>query len=517
MDGRSWLNRSAAQAIAAGAGALSVILADVISEGDKLGTFIEIAAGECALVMARASPSIADLDLFAYEDDGSIFAADESPDAEAGIVVCPPHPRRLYVVARGMSGAGVIGVGLQSVPPSSASAVAKAVGARGRPGDETGRLDSWPGLETKIRARRAFLGGQWDDIRRAALPVSPRAPSRISVPLDAGRCLDVLVAPSEEVASLEVLAEDPAGRVVARGRDLGRDRALLICSAVPVELTLAIRPRSTQGIVAVIAARSPVGAAANIDPGARAEYVTATLDLSEARKAHERALGGRGYGPPRTIAQGSAKVGSRLAFPVDLRSGCWRIDVVAGKPLADVSAALWSDRAVLLAESRAGAGAALFTCGPGGPVRIDLEAMVRPGPFVVELRQDRAAPAALVAHPIAAARMLSRLNALAEPRDASAAASAQVVALDSSSFKTIALALPESGCVEVIAAVDSGGSGLDLRLVDSSTGENVVTRARYLAVERLCGTGAKRAGAAEVRLSAGKADALVLVRELGGP
>ena len=49
------------------------------------------------------------------------------------------------------------------------------------------------------------LGGRWEDVRRLAMPVSPRAASRLSAALEPGRCLDVLVIPSEEVSSLEVV------------------------------------------------------------------------------------------------------------------------------------------------------------------------------------------------------------------------------------------------------------------------------------------------------------------------
>ncbi|UQA63386.1 hypothetical protein [Polyangium aurulentum] len=512
VNGAQMLEADASRAKAAGAGPLRVIKADFLSEGDRLGAFVEIPEDECMLAIARGSPSIGDIDLFAYEDDGSSFAVDEAPDARPAVLICPPHPRRLYVTARVMAGGGLISVGAQSVPKAQLAAIEQVVGARGRSGGETGRLEAWPGLEAKLIARRAALGGRWEDVRRAALPVAPRAATRLTVPVEAGRCIDVLASPSEEVASIEVLAEDAAGRIVARGKDRGRDKALVLCSATSMELTVAIRPRASQGIVAVVASRSAPGAAASIDPAARVEHVTETRELAEARAALERDLAGKGYGAPKALATGTAKVGSRAGTSVDLPAGCSRLDVIAGKPLADVGATLWDDRGGLLADGRGGAGATLFACGPGGPARVDVEALARPGPFAIELRKDRAAPDALVKHPLAASRLLAALDVSGERADASMAARAEVLALDASARATLPLDVPAKSCASVIATLDRNGSGLDLRLADASTGEAPIVRGRFLVSDRLCASVTPVKGTAELRLLSGKAEALVLVR-----
>ncbi|TKC99687.1 hypothetical protein [Polyangium fumosum] len=513
-DGRALLAMDAARVQDAGAGALEVVAAEYLSEGDKAGAFVEVPLDACALVMARGSPSVVDVDLFAYEDDGASFAVDESTDARPAILVCPPHPKRLWLAARVVSGSGLVSLGVQSVPTSAMAAVEQAAGARGRSGGETGRLEAWPGLEAKLLAHRAWLGGRWEDVRRAAVPVAPRAPTRLTVTVEAGRCLDVFVSPSDEVGSLEVVAEDAAGRILARGKERGRDRAIVLCSATANEVTVAMRPRASTGIVAVVASRSAPGAGAALDVSARAEHVTETRELDAARAALAKDLTGKGFGAPKTVLVGSAKLGSRAAAALELPAGCARIDVVAGKPLADAAASLWNDRGALLAEGRGGAGVTLFSCGPTSPARIDVEALARPGPFAVELRKDDAAPAALVAHPLAAARLLAVLDAGGARISAAAASSAQVVALDAGARTTLPFDVSARGCVEVTAALDRGGSGLDLRLADASTGENTVTRGRFVLSDRLCAGDAGAKGNAEIRLLAGKADALVLVRPL---
>lgn len=517
VDGKLWLAPDAARATVAGAGALHVLGADIASEGDRVGAFVDVPERECVVFIARTSPTIADVDLFAYEDDGSAFATDESPDADATLLVCPPHPKRLYVVARVMSGTGFLSVGAQSVPAEAADKVAQATGARGRPGQDSGRLDAWPGLEAKIREHRAAVGSRWEDVRRVALPVGPRAASRVSVGIDAGRCADILVVPSDEVASLEVLAEDATGRIFARGREQGRDRALTLCSAEAAQVSVAVRPRASQGLVAVVIGRSQVGAEAELTPSARIDHVTQTLDLTAARKSHEKALAARvTYGPAKMVATGAARTGSRSTVPIELPAGCARVDVVAGKPLADMLAELWDERGSLLGDARGGAVATLFACGAGGAARLDVEALGRPGPFAVELRKDKTAPAALVAHPVAAGRLLARMNAGSAAASAADAAAAQVVALDSAALKRLPLPVPANACVEVIAALDAGGSGVDLRLVNPATDESTLTRARHVVADRLCAGALAIAGAAEVRLAAGKVDALVLIRAVPG-
>jgi hypothetical protein len=517
VDGKLLLTPDAARATIAGAGKLQVLGADIASEGDRIGSFVEIPADECVLALARTSTTVTDVDLFAYEDDGSAFATDESPDAHATLLVCPPHPRRLYFVARLMSGTGFVSVGVQSVPASSADAVAKAVDARGRPGDESGRLDSWPGLESKVRTHRLGIGSRWEDVRRVALPVGPRAASRVTVSIEAGRCADVLVVPSDEVASLEVVAEDEGGRIVARGREQGRDRALTLCSAEAAQVSIAIRPRASQGLVAVIMGHSRVGAEVEITESARIERVTQTLDLPAARRAHERSLAGLRYEPLKLIGTGAARTGSRSTVAIDLPAGCARVDVIAGKPLGPTSAELWDDRGMKLAEASGATTASLFTCGAGGTARLDVEALGRPGPFAIELRKDKARPPALVAHPIAAARLLARMNAAFAPQDATAAASAQVVQLDSAQLKRIPVPIAANGCVEVIAALDSGGAGIDLRLVDTASNESTLARARHVVADRICTGATPTIGAAELRIAAGKGDVLVLIRPISGP
>jgi hypothetical protein len=138
-----------------------VLDADMIAEGERVGGFIEIPQAECALAMARATPTIGDIDLFAYDDEGSVFSADDAADAKATLLVCPPHPRRLYLVARVVSGAGAVSVGVQSVPARRPGA-----SKRGRAWTRRSRPTAPPsaGAGTTCAAWRS----RWACARRAA-------------------------------------------------------------------------------------------------------------------------------------------------------------------------------------------------------------------------------------------------------------------------------------------------------------------------------------------------------------
>lgn len=510
VDGGPWLAADASRATAAGAGPLRMVGAAVVAEGDRVGAFVEIPERECLLAFTHPSPTIIDVDLFAYADDGTAFATDESPEPQAAILACPPHPTRLYVVARVMAGSGVMGVGVQSVPKTAADAVARVMGVRGRPGEDSGRLDGWPGLEGKIRAHRDSLGGRWSDVRRMIVPANPRAATRISAVVDENRCLSVFATPSDDISSLELVAEDVDARIIGRARDQGKDRSLVLCAAQTITVTLALRPRGPQGVIAVNLARSGVGAEPEITDRARIVHVSQTLEIEAARKALAVTLEGMGYSPPRPVAAGVARIGARSALPLEVPPGCARIDVIVGKPFLGGSAMLWDDKGALLASARGGAGLVLFPCGRGGTARLDLEALDSPGPFAVEIRKDLAAPSPLVAYPLAAGRLLDRMNAAAAG-SAAAAATATVVALDETSLKILPLPVPPGQCIEVIVALEAGGTGIDLRLVDGA-GEASLTRARYVVSDHVCSAKGGRPASIELRLLGGRANAMVLTR-----
>jgi hypothetical protein len=109
--------------------------------------------------------------------------------------------------------------------------------------------------------------------------------------------------------------------------------------------------------------------------------------------------------------------------------------------------------------------------------------------------------------------MLSALNGKTDRVTARAAEDAKVMTLDATSLKTFDFVLADGRCSDVVVALDAGGAGVDMRLVDGQSGEEFsLARGRLLAESRVCATGHARSLRAELHLGAGKADALVLTR-----
>ncbi len=511
-DARKLLEPVAQRGASVGAGDLVVVATGIVAEGDRVGGFLDAAPDRCLLLFARGSVGVADLDIFAFADDGGVVASDESSSSDASLVVCPPFASRIFLSARVASGAGLVAIGAQAVATPDAPRAAAAIGARSM-GEDSGRLESWPGLEAKIRAHRRSIGGAWEDVRRFAAPVDSHAATRTTLQIDAGRCLDVLVTPSEEVASLEVVAETTDGRVAARADSEGRDRVMVLCSEVGEPVTIAVRPRGNAGLAAFVLARSAKGSASEIARKVTVDRLSPITSPEVARGELAKVLDGA-WGKAQAGGAGQARVGSRTSLGIRLGVGCSRVDVIAGAPLGVVDAALWTEDGALVSEASGPLRASLFSCGAAArDLRLDVEAEARPGPFVVDVRTTGAAGTALAASPVAASRLLGRVVG-AQPGAPSEVATATSLELGEGRLTKGALSIPATGCVEVVAALDTGASGVELRLLDSASGDDVIARGRFVTSQRLCGTGAARAGRYELRVDSGSGRALVLVRAL---
>src|SRR5690606_34658757 len=254
LDGRRWLLEDVERASRAGAEPSEVIALDAGAPGDRISSVVELPADACVLLMARASASIDDVDLYAYADDGTLIGSDEAPEKTATLLLCPPHPRRVFVSARVAAGHGLVARGSQRVSVERAPKAAAAVGAKGRSGaDPDQGAALWSGLDDAISEHRRSIGGQWQLLRKLPILVDPRVPARVSAEVEAESCLDVLVVPSEQTAYLDVLAIDDQGRILGRA-DSGADdtRSLIVCSPVRAPVTLELRPHAGQGLTAVI-------------------------------------------------------------------------------------------------------------------------------------------------------------------------------------------------------------------------------------------------------------------------
>jgi hypothetical protein len=484
--------------------------------GDRVTSLLEVPEGDCAIAIARATGTVDDLDLFAYGEDGAVLGSDESADKSPALLVCPPHPRRILLMARIAAGYGFVAIGAERVSVTEAPRAAALYGVHYRPGEIAKRLTVWPGLDEAVEEHRRRIGGRWIDVRRVQVPLDARTPTRISAAVDAERCLDALILPSDEVSSLDTVLTGEDGKVLGRAENSGRERSLVVCSPTPTNVTLELRPRSGIGVAVVLLSRSVEGSEPDIDADTLRLDVFAFGSLAEERKRHDGEQAQLGYPVPHVVAAGNLPLGRRLSFPLELPPGCVRLDWVSGAPLRGVEGWIYGADGALLA-SGSGKNPRLFRCGPAATARLDASTLSRPGPFALELYPEPGTPEVLDKHPLAASRLLARMfqaGLITRARQVGA-----VYALDvtNTALARQDLTLPFGRCLDATVALGPGAAGVELRLVRKDGTElalgrgDTATSVRACAVDAAAGTGPELV--AELRVAAGAAPALLTAHQ----
>ncbi|MDB4942105.1 MAG: hypothetical protein JWP97_1639 [Labilithrix sp.] len=493
-----------------GGGPLAIVASGPMSEGERLGAFVDIPKDACLLAYGRASGSLEDIDLAAFAEEGNPVAVDEGPDPRPTLLLCPPHPSRVYVAAHAASGEGLCVVGAQLVPKERAPEIGRAANAHGTTGSAPRTPEAWPGLEEQVRAHRAAIGGTWEEQRRLAITADNRAVSAVGFTIDEGGCTDALVVPDDDVAIIDVDVLDADGRLVARAKDGGPTRSVTVCSPTAMTGSLQVRPHLGRGLVAAVIARTKIGTAKDVLARADVAWVAPVLPLEQTRAARNAALAKAGYAAPSASASGQLQLGRRLTVPVELAgaAGCTRIDVVAGAPLALLDVAVWDDAGALLASAEGASDTTLFACGRG-KARVDLGTRGRPGPFTVLTRAERWRDPIFAAHPLAASRMLGR--AAGGPIGTfEGAGGVRQASLDASHQYVQNATVPPGQCLRVAIGVEGEGTGLEARLTDVASGEELDrAHGQTAGLVRACAGAAPRQVRLEVRATAGKLDAVL--------
>ncbi|MFZ5897478.1 MAG: hypothetical protein ACOY0T_40885 [Myxococcota bacterium] len=498
----------------------SVIAVDAGVAGDRVSGLVEVPNDECAVLIARAGPSVEDVDLLAYGEDGTVIGTDEGPDKTPALLVCPPHPTRMWVAARIAAGHGLVAVGVQRLAPVDAPRVAESYGISDRD-NSASRVRSWPGLDERLEAHRREIGGEWQDVRRVAIPLDARVPTRVSAQVDAERCLDAFIAPSDDAGHLEFIALDSSGSIIGRAASSGRERALVVCSPLETTISLEVRPQSGRGVGVLVLSRTRPGSEIDREADVVQVDVFPRGDLQAELAALEASLNEHaGYSKGKSLASGTLEVGRRSSFTVNLPKGCVRLDVVGARPVRGIEAYAWTPQEQLVSHGRGGAGALLFACGPGGPLRLDLEATLRPGPFAVVMHPEAEVPASLLAAPLAAGRLLAHVVSRGVLRRAGDVVQAQEMALSDSAIRTLDLTVPFGRCVDVALALGADALGAEIRLLAMNRGVEIASgRGAHSASARVCSLDAASANEnlktrAELRVAVGSGKALVATRML---
>jgi hypothetical protein len=512
LDGRVLFADVPARALRLGAGPPSLVTSAPGIDNEWMGAFVDVPREDCLLAYARAAPSIQDIDVAIYSEEGTSLAVDEGRDVHPTVLLCPPHPDRVYVAAHVVEGEGLAAVGTQLVPKDRAAIMARALGARGTLGDEPRPADAWPGLDEAVRAHRAELGGKWEEVKRVALPVDARVPTYVSVGLDPDQCVDAVVVPDEDVALLDVEMVDGEGRVIGRAAEGAGARTLTLCSPVAVSGTVSVRPHVGRGLAAVVLARANGDITKDLTVRPLVAWVAATEPLDSARRAREDLLAKHGYAAAGATATGSLPLGRRTSVPLDIKSpeaGCSRVDIVAGAPLALIAGRIWSDARGLLASGESAGSLALFVCAKAS-VRLELEARGRPGPFAVTVRPERWIDPAMSGAPLAASRMLARAAAGTDMLFEGKGTSVRSFALDDAHIESFAETVPEGKCLRVVVGVEGDGAGVTLRAFDAPGDEIDRAEAPHGAGVQACARENKpRAVRFEVHASAGQLRAIL--------
>lgn len=516
LDPRALLGELPARAGRLGAGAPSLVTSAEAGDNEWVGGFVEVPKEECLLGYARGSSSVEDVDVAVYSDEGTQLAADEGRDVHPTVLLCPPHPDRVYVAAHVVDGEGLVAVGAQLVPKDRAVVVARALGARGTVAEGPRPAEAWPGLDDAVRVHRAELGGSWEEFKRVALSVDARLSTYVAFPIEAEQCVDAVVVPEDEVGLLDIEAIDGDGRVVARAREGGGVRTLTVCSAAAMPGTLAVRPHVGRGLAAVVLARVRGEVARDLSTRPEIAWAAAQQPLEKARHAHDTVLAKRGYAEPVATTTGTLTLGRRITVPVDLKTlggACARVDIVGGAPLGLLEASVWDDAGALLGSGQASTSLALFACSRNA-VRLELETRGRPGPFVVTVRPERWRDAAFAAHPLAASRMLARAAEGPDMLFEGKGAPVRNVALDASHELSWTDSVAAGRCTRVTVGVQGEGAGVDLRVSNPADASDIDrSQAAYGASVRACAPpDGPRSVKFDLRASAGRLDAIVGVQ-----
>jgi hypothetical protein len=513
LDAKVLLGDVPAIASKLGAGPVSLVASGESVERERIGAFVVVPSFACLLAYARGSSSIDDLDVAAFADAGNPIASDDAADAHPTILVCPPHPERVYLAAVTASGEGLVALAAQLVPPERAADVGRALGAHGARLAAQRAADAWVGLDDHVRAHRETLGGKWEEFRRVAVSVDARVPAYLNFPLEADTCTDAVVVPDDDVALLEVEAVDDVGHVVAHSSGGARDRTLTVCSTLASVGSLVIRPHVGQGLAAVVLGRAGGDVAADLSARPDVAWASGSVPLEAAERARNAELAKAGYSPPDATQTGTLTIGRLFAVPIDLGSqkdGCSRIDIVAGAPLALVRAAVWDNEGALVTKGEGGASATLFACGRG-KARLELEARGRGGPYASIVRPERWKDPAFAKHVLAASRMLARAGVGPSVVLDGTPIGVRVAVLDAAHRLAWDETVPAGKCVRIAAGAEGGGTGLLARIVERATGDEIdrTYADRALAVRACATPGAPRAVRVELRASAGTLDTVI--------
>jgi len=510
LDAKLLLGDIPFRATQLGAGPARIVASGPIGEGERLGAFVDVPADQCLLGYARGSNSIDDIDVVVFAEEGNPIATDEGPDSHPAIVMCPPHPDRVYLAVHAAAGEGLVALAAQIAPRDHAAEIAMKLGAHGARGEGPRSAEAWPGLDERVRARRAALGGHWEETKRVAVTADARSETVLPIAADANTCVDVLAVSDDAVAMIDLEVSDGEGRVVARAHEGTHDRSLVVCTTMALSGTLHLRPHVGSGLAAVVVAKLPIEEATELSETPQSAWYATARTVDQAKKTLDGELSRAGYAAGTNAGGGALTLGRRASLSLDpTPNACTRVDVMAGTPLSLFDARVWDDRGALVAAGEGASQIALFVC-KAQKTQLELEARGRPGPFGVVMRKERWQSQAFMQKPLAASRMLARSADAPMFTVEGTLGDARALVVDAAKRSTWEASVPPQTCSVTAAGAEGDGTGLTLVATDAASGDEIDrSHAASSARVRVCAEAAARRVKYELTVSAGKLDVVV--------
>jgi hypothetical protein len=370
---------------------------------------VHIAAGECAMFVALATASMADLDASLYTAEGAALIEDDSTGSRPTLTFCASttQPIDAYFTLHAYQGAGAF--------------VASQFSRSLRADDDlrTGQGEQGPSALSEL-AQTLHDRGFEDAAPRVTLPLADARPVRLAVNVAAGECYTMAAEGGEGVVEIGLRLVDADGGELAlgmgdspaspaRGAGVRSDRsraqlaALQYCADQRAELALEVVARRGRGLAKVARFRATQALVGGVralwlgepspseqawQPPALApdKAVASSKEESSARAAAEAKA------PLRNARHGGERVALRQGQLVELAprapvASCerWQIELEPG--LSRATLRIEDGRGELLGESDSDhMRACVAVCGPSGARRASV--VGRTGFGAVTLRVD---------------------------------------------------------------------------------------------------------------------------------
>lgn len=449
------LDPTASRAQAAGAGPLQVVATGVRGAGETLTGLAAVPEHRCALIYARSGPSVPDLDLHAFSDDGTQYGSDEGPDAHPTVLVCAEDTTvRLFLSAKVAQGTGLVAMGLHDVPSIAKTRVSAAV-VTGEQASKIALDDrGWPTLDDDIADHLRALGGEWRDLRRVALPVDARISTRFDAKLEHGQCLSALAFPDDPFLALDLQVSSAEGRVLARGAEFGAQRRAVLCNdGPPILLGFQVRPQTGQGYAVVALSVSSRSA----DDSRRGAIILGSSQVPPSRSD--------------VVLRSIVEIEQGRLLAMNLASpGCRQYQLVDKDGQVSPRAALsgWDNAGKLLGEISTSLGVPLMICHVG-PLRFEID-----GYEFSPHAQLLASGVALIhpvflEYPLASSRADTQLQLLRPPSQLVAETQVEALRLDEGKMFRAALKPLENACSLISVGTTDSMGWLDLRVAVPGT------------------------------------------------